>query len=81
MHRSLRNLRGRVFPDHWSLMFGQIAFYSFVVVLVSGVVLMAAYEPSVDHVVYDVAGDQRQSHGADRRRRDWMPRHGERTRP
>lgn len=53
MHRSLRNLRGRVFPDHWSLMFGQIAFYSFVVVLVSGVVLMAPYDPSMERVVYD----------------------------
>ena len=53
MHRSLRNLRGRVFPDHWSLLFGQIAFYSFVVVLVTGVVLMVPYEPSVGHVVYD----------------------------
>lgn len=53
MHRSLRNLRGRVFPDHWSLLFGQIAFYSFVVVFVSGVVLMVPYEPSVEHVVYD----------------------------
>ena len=53
MDRSLRNLRGRVFPDHWSLLFGQVAFYSFVVVLVTGVVLMVPYEPSVDHVVYD----------------------------
>lgn len=53
MQRSLRILRGRVFPDHWSLLFGQIAFYSFVVVLVSGVVLMVPYEPSVDPVVYD----------------------------
>jgi ubiquinol-cytochrome c reductase cytochrome b subunit len=42
-----------VFPDHWSLLFGQIAFYSFVVVMISGVVLMIPYEPSLDHVVYD----------------------------
>ncbi|WP_433159414.1 cytochrome bc1 complex cytochrome b subunit [Kribbella sp. CA-247076] len=46
-------LRGRVFPDHWSLLFGQIAFYSFVMVMISGVALMPFYEPSVDHVVYD----------------------------
>ncbi|MEV8375973.1 cytochrome b N-terminal domain-containing protein [Kribbella sp. NPDC056861] len=55
MNRSLRVLRGRVFPDHWSLMFGQIAFYSFVVVLVSGLVLMVPYEPSLAQVVYDGA--------------------------
>ncbi|TDD16597.1 ubiquinol-cytochrome c reductase cytochrome b subunit [Kribbella turkmenica] len=53
MHGPWRNLRARVFPDHWSLMFGQIAFYSFVMIVLSGVVLTAYYEPSVDHVVYD----------------------------
>jgi ubiquinol-cytochrome c reductase cytochrome b subunit len=47
------NLRARVFPDHWSLLFGQIAFYSFVVVTLTGLVLMVPYEPSVAHVVYD----------------------------
>ncbi|TWD84548.1 ubiquinol-cytochrome c reductase cytochrome b subunit [Kribbella amoyensis] len=49
----MQRLRRKVFPDDWSLLFGQIAFYSFVVVLLSGVVLMVPYEPSVDHVVYD----------------------------
>ncbi|MEV6415116.1 cytochrome b N-terminal domain-containing protein [Kribbella sp. NPDC051718] len=53
MHRSLSKLRGRVFPDHWSLLFGQIAFYSFIVVMVSGLVLMVPYDPSIEHVVYD----------------------------
>lgn len=53
MQRLSSNLRGRVFPDHWSLLFGQIAFYSFVVVAVSGLVLMVPYQPSVEHVVYD----------------------------
>jgi len=53
MRRWLDGLRGRVFPDHWSLLFGQIAFYSFVVVCVSGLVLMAPYEPSLDPVAYD----------------------------
>ncbi|WP_328993568.1 cytochrome b N-terminal domain-containing protein [Kribbella sp. NBC_01245] len=53
MHRPWSNLRARVFPDHWSLLFGQIAFYSFVVIVLSGVILTVYYEPSVDHVVYD----------------------------
>ncbi|MEU8225557.1 cytochrome b N-terminal domain-containing protein [Kribbella sp. NPDC048915] len=47
------NLRTRVFPNHWSLLFGQIAFYSFVVISLSGVVLMLDYEPSTQPVVYD----------------------------
>ncbi|GAA3141692.1 ubiquinol-cytochrome c reductase cytochrome b subunit [Kribbella aluminosa] len=42
-----------MFPDHWSLLFGQIAFYSFVMLVVSGVVLTVYYEPSVSQVVYD----------------------------
>lgn len=49
----LRSLRGRAFPDHWSLLFGQIAFHSFVVVTLSGVFLMFFYEPSVAPVTYD----------------------------
>ncbi|WP_329481439.1 cytochrome b N-terminal domain-containing protein [Kribbella sp. NBC_01484] len=53
MKRPWSNLRARVFPDHWSLLFGQIAFYSFVVIVLSGVVLTVYYEPSVGHVVYD----------------------------
>lgn len=53
MHRPWSNLRKRVFPDHWSLLFGQIAFYSFVMIVLTGVVLTAYYEPSVEHVVYD----------------------------
>ncbi|WP_433020637.1 cytochrome bc1 complex cytochrome b subunit [Kribbella sp. CA-294648] len=53
MHRPWSNLRARVFPDHWSLLFGQIAFYSFIMIVLSGVVLTAYYEPSVDAVVYD----------------------------
>lgn len=53
MHRLWSNLRARVFPDHWSLLFGQIAFYSFVLIVISGIFLTVYYVPSVDHVVYD----------------------------
>ncbi|WP_405068825.1 cytochrome b N-terminal domain-containing protein [Kribbella sp. NBC_01510] len=63
MHRPWSNLRARVFPDHWSLLFGQIAFYSFVVIVLSGVVLTVYYEPSVGHVVYD--GPYAPLHGAE----------------
>jgi ubiquinol-cytochrome c reductase cytochrome b subunit len=50
---ALRGLRGRVYPSHWSFLFGQIAFYSFIVVSLSGVYLMFFYEPSVTPVTYD----------------------------
>ena len=46
-----RNLR-KVFPDHWSFMLGEIALWSFVIVLVTGVFLTFWYKPSMAEVVY-----------------------------
>jgi ubiquinol-cytochrome c reductase cytochrome b subunit len=42
----------KIFPDHWSFMLGEIAMYSFVVLLVTGVYLTLFYVPSVSQVVY-----------------------------
>lgn len=47
-----KNLR-KVFPEHWSFMLGEIALWSFVVLLVSGVFLTFWYQPSMAEVVYD----------------------------
>ncbi len=47
-----RNL-GKVFPDHWSFMLGEIALYSFLVVLLSGVYLTLFFKPSMVEVIYD----------------------------
>ena len=47
-----RNL-GKVFPDHWSFMLGEIALYSFIVVLLTGVFLTLFFKPSMVEVVYD----------------------------
>lgn len=47
-----RNLK-KVFPDHWSFMLGEIALYSFLIVLLSGVYLTLFYVPSMAEVVYD----------------------------
>lgn len=46
-----RNL-GKVFPDHWSFMLGEIALYSFIIVLISGVFLTFWFKPSMVEVVY-----------------------------
>ena len=46
-------LRRRLFANHWSQLFGEVAFYSFAFVLVSGVFLTFFYDPSVDRVIYD----------------------------
>ena len=47
-----KNLR-KVFPDHWSFMLGEIALWSFVVLLLTGVFLSLWYRPSMAEVVYD----------------------------
>ena len=43
----------KVFPDHWSFMLGEIALYSFIIVLLTGVFLTFFYKPSMIEVVYD----------------------------
>jgi ubiquinol-cytochrome c reductase cytochrome b subunit len=42
----------KAFPDHWSFMFGEIALYSFVVLLVTGVFLAYFFHPSLADTVY-----------------------------
>ena len=49
----LESARRRVIPDHWSLLFGQIAVASFLVCSLSGVFLMFFYEPSTAPVTYE----------------------------
>jgi ubiquinol-cytochrome c reductase cytochrome b subunit len=47
-----KNLR-KVFPDHWSFMLGEIALWSFIVLLLTGVFLTLWFRPSMVEVVYD----------------------------
>ncbi|MGA8247317.1 MAG: ubiquinol-cytochrome c reductase cytochrome b subunit [Nocardioides sp.] len=46
-----KNLR-KVFPDHWSFMLGEIALWSFVVLLLTGVFLTFWFTPSMSESVY-----------------------------
>ncbi|MFH8977018.1 cytochrome bc complex cytochrome b subunit [Streptomyces sp. NPDC017890] len=43
----------KAFPEHWSFLLGEIALYSFVVLLLTGVWLTLFFEPSMTEVVYD----------------------------
>jgi ubiquinol-cytochrome c reductase cytochrome b subunit len=60
----VRRALAKVFPDHWTFMFGEIALYSFVVLVLTGVFLALFFEPSIADRVY---------HGA------YRPLEGERT--
>jgi ubiquinol-cytochrome c reductase cytochrome b subunit len=52
-----KNLR-KVFPDHWSFMLGEIALWSFIVLLLTGVFLTLWFRPSMVEVVYNGSYDQ-----------------------
>ena len=49
----IRRSLNKVFPDHWSFMLGEIALYSFIVILLTGVYLTLWFKPSMIEVVYD----------------------------
>jgi ubiquinol-cytochrome c reductase cytochrome b subunit len=51
LKKSLRYL----FPDHWSFMLGEVALYSFVVLVATGIYLTFFFEPSLAKTTYDGA--------------------------
>jgi ubiquinol-cytochrome c reductase cytochrome b subunit len=53
-----RKLIRKVFPDHWSFMLGEIALWSFVVLLLTGTLLTLWFKPSMAEVVYDGSYDE-----------------------
>jgi ubiquinol-cytochrome c reductase cytochrome b subunit len=59
-----RRAMAKVFPDHWTFMLGEIALYSFVTLVLTGVYLTLFFEPSTAERIY---------------RGDYLPLHGERV--
>jgi ubiquinol-cytochrome c reductase cytochrome b subunit len=49
----LRRTFNKVFPDHWSFLLGEIALYSFIVLLLTGVFLTLWFDPSMQEVKYN----------------------------
>ena len=50
--RGFRVLMRKVFPDHWSFMLGEIALWSFVILLLTGTFLSFFFVPSTTDVIY-----------------------------
>src|SRR3954454_7171985 len=48
-----RRTMNKVFPDHWSFLLGEIALYSFVVLLLSGTYLTFFFDASMREVTYN----------------------------
>jgi ubiquinol-cytochrome c reductase cytochrome b subunit len=49
----LRRTMNKVYPDHWSFLLGEIALYSFLILLLSGTYLTFFFDASMREVVYD----------------------------
>jgi len=43
----------KVFPDHWTFMFGEVCMYSFIILLLSGTFLTFWFDPSQKEIVYN----------------------------
>ncbi len=50
---AVKALGRKIFPDHWSFMLGEVALYSFVVILLSGTFLTFFFDPSMTEVEYE----------------------------
>ncbi|MFN3706774.1 cytochrome b [Microcella sp.] len=49
---AVKTLGRKIFPDHWSFMLGEVALYSFIVILISGTFLTFFFDPSMTEVEY-----------------------------
>ncbi len=47
-----RYLLRKIFPDHWSFLLGEIALYSFIILLLTGTFLTLWFQPSMTQIVY-----------------------------
>ncbi len=53
----IRRQLNKVFPTHWSFLLGEIALYSFIVLLLSGTYLALFFDPSMAEVTYNGSFD------------------------
>jgi ubiquinol-cytochrome c reductase cytochrome b subunit len=49
----VKELGRKIFPDHWSFMLGEVALYSFIVILLTGTFLTFFFQASMAEVTYD----------------------------
>ena len=50
--KAVREFARKVFPDHWSFLLGEVALYSFIVLVLTGVFLAIFFVPSMAEVHY-----------------------------
>jgi ubiquinol-cytochrome c reductase cytochrome b subunit len=50
--KGIRTFFRKIFPDHWTFLLGEIALYSFIILLLTGTFLTFFFQPSMTEVVY-----------------------------
>ncbi|GAB3126195.1 cytochrome bc1 complex cytochrome b subunit [Glaciibacter psychrotolerans] len=50
---AVKELGRKIFPDHWSFLLGEVALYSFVIILLSGSFLTFFFQASMTQMFYD----------------------------
>lgn len=55
---AVKEFARKIFPDHWSFMLGEIALFSFVVLLITGVFIALFFQPSMALVTYHGNGPE-----------------------
>jgi ubiquinol-cytochrome c reductase cytochrome b subunit len=50
--KGFRTFFRKIFPDHWTFMLGEIALYTFVILLLTGTFLALFFKPSMTEIVY-----------------------------
>ncbi|GAB2680166.1 cytochrome bc1 complex cytochrome b subunit [Thalassiella azotivora] len=51
--KAVKGMARKIFPDHWSFMLGEMALYSFIVLLISGTFLTLWFVPSMGLIEYE----------------------------
>ncbi len=51
--KAIKGFARKIFPDHWSFLLGEIALYSFVILIISGIFLTMFFVPSMGLVIYE----------------------------
>ena len=50
--KAVKFISRKIFPEHWSFLLGEIALWSFVVLVLTGIFLTMFFEPSMAHTTY-----------------------------
>ena len=51
--KAVKEFGRKIFPSHWSFMLGEVALYSFIILVLTGTFLTLWFRPTMGHVIYE----------------------------